>query len=48
MVKDLIKLILLIWMCATDYLMWKIYIDLDYMVSLVSAYIKMIVEYANH
>ena len=46
--NDLIKLILLVWMCGVAYFMYYMWIDLSYMTELVSAYIKMIVEYSRH
>ena len=48
MKNDLIKLILLVWMCGTIYFMYNMWSDLSYMVDLVSAYIKMIVEYSRN
>ena len=46
--SDLTKLLLLVWMCGSTYFMYKMYINLDYMTELVSAYIRMVVEYSRH
>ena len=46
--KDLIILISLVWMCGMSYLIYEMYIDLGYLSDLISAYIKMIVEYTRH
>ena len=48
MADDLLKLLVIIWMAATSFLMYEIWIDIDYMSRLVHAYIQMVVEYAKH
>ena len=41
---DLIKLLGLVWMCATVYMLYMIYIDIAYIADLVSAYMQMLVQ----
>ena len=48
MKKDLTKLLLLIWMCVTAFLMFKIYVNLDYIVELLSAYVRLAIEYTQY
>ena len=48
MKTDLGKLIMFIWMAAMMYLMYRMYIDLNYMTDLVHAYISMAVEHIRH
>jgi hypothetical protein len=45
---DLIKLIAIIWMGFTGFLMYLVYADLSYMTELMHAYIQMIVNHLNH
>jgi len=45
---DLIKLIALIWMCLTGYLVFEMWRDLGYLTDLIHSYIQMVVELARH
>jgi hypothetical protein len=47
MKKDLINLIITVWMGVMIYLMYEMYIDLNYMTDLFHAYVKMAVEIAR-
>ena len=48
MAGDLLKLLVIIWMAATSFFMYELWLDMDYMSGLVHAYIQMVVEYAKH
>ena len=48
MKTDLIKLIILIWMCVIGYLVFEIFINVKYMTDLVHAYIQMIMEHVRN
>jgi hypothetical protein len=48
MKTDLIKLIALIWMVETGYIMYLIYADVSYLTTLVHSYISLVMEYTNH
>ena len=44
MKNDLKKLLVLVWMCFTAYMIYEIYIDIAYIADLVSAYMQMLVQ----
>ena len=48
MQKDLINLIMLVWMVGIVYLIYKMSLNLDYMTELVSAYLRMVLEHSRH
>ena len=48
MKKDLMRLVILAWMCVTIYFIYEMYVDLGYMSDIISAYIRMIVEHIRH
>ena len=48
MKSDLSKLLVLIWMVATIFFMFELWMDVEYMSGLVHAYIQMVMEYAKH
>jgi hypothetical protein len=45
---DLIKLLAIIWMAGMGYLLYEMYVDLNYLTDLFQAYVKMIVGHSRH
>jgi hypothetical protein len=48
MKADLIKLIAFIWMTGMTYMIYEMYLDLNYMTDLFHAYVQMAVEISKH
>ena len=48
MKTDLSKLIMLVWMAVMTYFMYSMWVDLNYMTDLVSAYVRMVMEHVRH
>ena len=48
MKKELLKILLFIWMVASIYFLYEIWVDINWIADAVHAYIQMIMEHVRH